>query len=127
MDFSVLWDRIFPFVGQIFGIFSYLGTVSYSQFLDAISSYWVSGTLFEFTNVITGTLEVFQTTGVSTVLLAPFILIAQGTTTLFGGILSLLNIPWDAPLWFVASSYLLIFTTIFGLAKGVVSQFAFKA
>lgn len=127
MDFSMLYERIFPFVGEIFGIFSYLGTVTYSQFLNDISSFWSSGTLFEFVNVITGELSSLRTTGVSSVLLAPFILIAQGTTTLFGGILSLFQIPWDAPLWFVASSYLLVFTTIFGLTRGIVSQFAYKA
>lgn len=127
IDFSMLWDNIFPFVGKIFGLFSYLGTISVDEFQFILQNFWSSNILLTFTNVITGSFEVIQTTGFSNVILAPFILIAQGSIGLFKAILSLFNISSSNPLWFVMSSYLLVFTTIFGLIKGVISQFAYKA
>lgn len=127
MNFSTLYDFFFPLLGKIFGIFSFLGTVTYTEFLQIIENFWTTGVLFEFTNVITGAAESISTNVGTSILLSPFILIAQGTTELFGAILTLFNISWDAPLWFVASSYMLVLTTIFGMTSGVVRQFAFKA
>lgn len=126
LDFSIFFNSILPFIGKIFGVFSYLGTVTYSEFLTVLDNYFGTGILLSFTNVITGAVETISVTGFTSALLSPLIVIAQASLHFFGLILNTLSIPYDYPLWVVLSTYLLVFSVIFGIVRGVVTQFASK-
>lgn len=123
IDFGYFYDVLLSFIGQIFGLFSWLGSISYSDFAYVVSRLWSGGDLFQYVNVITGVVETFSISGVITVLLSPFIVSAQLTVAIFNAFLYFLGVDYSYPMWAVCSIQLFITTTFMGIVRGVVLQF----
>lgn len=119
IDFSILWNNILPFVGRIFGLVSWAGTITLGDFLSIIDRLWVPNEVIYFTNLITGAVESIGTTGFSNFFFAPFILYAQTTALVAKGVFALLNISYSTPFWVVCSVHLLFLLLFLGLLRGV--------
>lgn len=120
LDFGYFADTLLPFIGRIFGLISWLGSISLGDFLTIIDRLWVPDEVVYFTNVLTGAVESIGTTGFNNVFFSPFILYVQAfIAPLAKGVLWIIRIPYETPLWVVACTYLLFLTVVFGFIRGI--------